>query len=113
MGTLKYKGYIGTVEYSEEDNCLFGKVQGLHKIAITYDGDSLADLEADFKAGVDDYLHKCEERGVEPVKPYSGSLNVRLTPDLHGKVAAIAQQLGISINAVIKNALTDFTKHAL
>ena len=23
MGTLKYKGYTGSVEYSEEDNCLY------------------------------------------------------------------------------------------
>ena len=29
MGYLKYKGYTGSVEYSEEDNCLFGKVQGM------------------------------------------------------------------------------------
>ena len=25
MGYLKYKGYTGSVEYSEEDKCLFGK----------------------------------------------------------------------------------------
>ena len=30
MGQLKYKGYTGSVEFSDEDNCLFGKVQGLH-----------------------------------------------------------------------------------
>lgn len=29
MGQLKYKGYTGSVEYSAEDECLFGKVQGL------------------------------------------------------------------------------------
>ncbi|MCS2309052.1 hypothetical protein NXX31_01775 [Bacteroides thetaiotaomicron] len=33
MGQLKYKGYAGSVEYNEEDNCLFGKVLGLKKIA--------------------------------------------------------------------------------
>lgn len=25
MGLLKYKGYTGSVDYSEEDNCLYGK----------------------------------------------------------------------------------------
>ena len=25
MGYMKYKGYTGSVEYSEEDNCLYGK----------------------------------------------------------------------------------------
>ena len=29
MGYLKYKGYTGSVEYSEDDKCLFGKVQGI------------------------------------------------------------------------------------
>ena len=27
---LKYKGYLGTVEYSEEDNLLHGKAAGIH-----------------------------------------------------------------------------------
>ena len=38
MGYLKYKGYTGSVEYSEDDKCLFGKVQGMAKGNITYEG---------------------------------------------------------------------------
>ena len=34
MGQLKYKGYSGSVEYSEEDSCLFGKVLGLKRIVL-------------------------------------------------------------------------------
>ena len=34
MGTMTYKGYIGSVDYSEEDNCLYGKVLGMCKDAI-------------------------------------------------------------------------------
>lgn len=41
MGQLKYKGYAGSVEYSEEDNCLFGKVLGLRKSCITYEGETI------------------------------------------------------------------------
>ena len=41
MGYLKYKGYTGSVEYSEDDKCLFGKVQGMSKDSITYEGDKL------------------------------------------------------------------------
>ena len=43
MGNLKYKGYTGSVEYSEEDNCLYGKVQGMSKHAITYEGNDLGE----------------------------------------------------------------------
>ena len=42
MGQLKYKGYSGSVEYSEEDSCLFGKVLGLKKDCITYEGETIS-----------------------------------------------------------------------
>lgn len=113
MGNLKYKGYIGSVDYSEEDNILFGKVLGMSKDAITYEGATIDELKADFKAGVDHYLETCKANGVEPKKAYSGTLNIRISPDTHGRLAAIAQKLGTSINSVIKTAITDFTKHAL
>ena len=56
MGLLKYKGYTGSVEYSKEDNCWFGKVQGMSKHAITYEGQTLDELKQDFEGAVDDYL---------------------------------------------------------
>ena len=50
MGILRYKGYTGSVEYSEEDNCLFGKVQGLNKgTCILYEGNTVDELRTDLK----------------------------------------------------------------
>ena len=63
MGYMKYKGYTGSVEYSEEDNCLFGKVMGLSKDAITYEGQTVDELRQDFEDAVDDYLESCTARG--------------------------------------------------
>ena len=113
MGNLKYKGYIGSVEYSEEDNILFGKVLGMSKDAITYEGETLEELTADFHNGVDHYLAVCAANGIAPKKAYSGSLNIRISPETHGILASIAQKMGTSINSVIKTAINDFTKHAL
>lgn len=31
MDHLEYEGYKGSIEYSEADNCLFGKVLGISK----------------------------------------------------------------------------------
>ena len=56
MDYLEYKGYKGSVEYSKEDNCLFGKVQGMSKDLITYEGQTLDELRKDFEDGVDSYL---------------------------------------------------------
>lgn len=62
MGQLKYKGYTGSVEYSEEDNCLYGKVLGLRKDCITYEGETISELKSDFEGAIDDYLaNLCED----------------------------------------------------
>ncbi len=105
MGTLKYKGYLGTVEYSEEDNCLFGKAIGMNKNLISYEGKTVEELKADFEAGIDLYLESCQERGVKPQKPYSGSINIRIPSELHSQLALKAQITGRSINAIIKDLL--------
>ncbi|HET6555943.1 MAG TPA: hypothetical protein VFG54_01430 [Prolixibacteraceae bacterium] len=67
MGTLKYKGYSGTVEYSEEDECLFGKVIGMNQEVISYEGKTLEELKSDIETGIDLYLDSCKERGVNPI----------------------------------------------
>lgn len=106
MNTLSYKGYIGSVEISEPDNCLYGKVLDLPKnILISYEGETIKELRQDFESAVDDYIALCEEEGIQPHKSYSGSLNVRLTPDIHSRVAALAKQTGVSINAFIRKAV--------
>jgi predicted HicB family RNase H-like nuclease len=105
MGTLKYKGYIGSVEYSEEDDCLFGKVQGMNKDCITYEGQTLTDLKQDFEESVDMYLDSCRQRGIEPRKAYNGVLNIRIAPDVHSRIALFAKQTGTTINAFVNQAL--------
>lgn len=60
---LSYKNYNGTVEYSKEDKCLYGKVIGL-KSLLSYEVDSVQRLETDFQNVINDYLNNCEERGV-------------------------------------------------
>lgn len=63
-----YKSYSGSMEYSEEDRCFFGKVKGV-KCLISYEGASRQDLKCGFEAAVDDYLADCRERGLEPELP--------------------------------------------
>ena len=105
MGYLHYKGYKGSVEYSEEDNCLCGKALGLKKTLISYEGNTLDELKADFEAGIDSYLEGCRERGIQPDKPYSGTLNIRISSDIHSRIALLAENTGMSINAFIKESI--------
>ncbi len=105
MGTMKYKGYTGSVDYSEEDNCLYGQVLGMSRDNITYEGQDVNELRRDFEGAVDDYIARCKARGMEPRKPYSGNLNVRLTPEIHSRIATLAQQTGTTINSYIRQTL--------
>lgn len=114
MDYLEYKGYKGSVEYSKEDNCLFGKVQGLRRNLITYEGSSIDELREDFQAGIDDYLMACQAEGKQPEKVFSGKVNLRMSSDLHSRVAALAASTGRSINEFITQAVkNEVTKESL
>lgn len=107
MNNLTYKGYTGSVEYDSASDCLCGKVLGMNKDSITYEGKTLNELKADFMTGIDSYIEGCAELGIEPRKAFSGSLNVRLSPDIHSRIALMAQEAGVTINAFIKKTLED------
>ncbi|MCD8208233.1 MAG: type II toxin-antitoxin system HicB family antitoxin [Bacteroidales bacterium] len=108
MSTMFYKGYIGSIEVSEEDNCLFGEVLALPKdTMITYEGQTVEELREDFHGAVDDYLAHCEAKGINPRKSYSGALNVRISPETHQRIAALSFSEGISINAFIRRTLDE------
>lgn len=107
MGLLKYKGYTGSVDYSEEDNCLYGKVLGMSKDAITYEGQDVNELRKDFEEAIDDYLRLCEAKNEEPRVPYSGNLNIRITPEIHSRIAMMAMQAGTTINGFIRDTLAN------
>lgn len=70
MGTLHYKGYTGSVEYSKEDNCLFGQVLGMSHDLISYEGKNVDELRKDFEGAVDYYIDSCKVGDREPRKPY-------------------------------------------
>ena len=53
--TIQYKGYIGSIEFSEEDRIFYGKVLGIRSL-ISYEGENANDLLNDFHNAVDDYL---------------------------------------------------------
>ena len=92
MGRLKYKGYSGTVEYDESVGYLVGKIVGLKKALILYEGNSIEELQKDFEEAVDDYLESCKANGVEPEQPYSGKLVLRMSSKLHGAAAEKAEK---------------------
>lgn len=100
---LEYKGYFGSVEFSSEDNCLYGQLQGLQRVCILYEGQTRDELKADFKAAVEGYLEDCEIDHKEPQKPFSSTLHVKLSPELYLQ----ARKKGESLDVFVKHAIED------
>lgn len=104
--TMEYKGYVGTVEFSEADSIFFGKVMGIRAL-LSYEGSTAAELVADFHGAVNDYLALCEAEGKEPEKAFKGSFNVRVSPELHKELVVRATARQMSLNSYVEWALAN------
>lgn len=97
---IEYKGYQAAVEYSAEDHVLFGKILHINSL-ITFEASESSAIEAAFHDAVNEYLEYCRQAKIEPDKTYSGTLNVRIGPERHRRVAIVASKNGCSVNEVI------------
>lgn len=107
---LTYKGFIGTVHFSTDDELFYGNIEGINDL-VTFEGESVRELKQSFIEAVDDYLYICIETGKEPYKSFKGSFNIRLSPDLHKKAFRLAIEEGISLNSFIQEAVEHEIKH--
>jgi len=102
--TLTYKDYLATVEVSTEDNCLHGRIEFIEDL-VTFEADTVPELVNAFEAAVDDYLESCKTVGKDPDKPFKGTFNVRIGPDLHKRAAVAALKTGQALNDFVKVAV--------
>lgn len=102
--TMEYKGYVGSVEFSQEDCLFFGKVLGIRSL-ISYEGATARELLEDFHGAIDDYLDLCAQEESEPERAYKGSFNVRISPELHRQCVINALSQDQSLNAYVERAL--------
>lgn len=97
MNTMSHKGYTARVELDDRDGIFVGRLLGIRTI-ISFHGETVAELRAEFVKAVDDYLAECAELGVNPEKPASGKLLLRVPPEVHTKALVVAQAAGKSLN---------------
>ena len=103
---LEYNGYAGTIEFSADDNCFFGKIIGINDL-VTFEGSSVEEIKTAFSEAVDDYLEMCAVNGKEADKSYKGSFNVRINPALHRQAATYAALAHISLNQFVESAIAE------
>ena len=101
---MEYRGYLGVVEFDEEDDLFHGTVINTNDV-ITFYGASVPELKKEMRRSVEEYLDFCSEQGREPERPFSGKILVRTTPGLHRRVALSAARRRVSMNAFMQEAL--------
>ncbi len=104
MNTVTYHGYIARIEPDLDDGILVGRVINTRDI-IGFHGETISEAIESFHAVIEEYLEDCERRGKDPNKPYSGKFNLRLSPELHSKIATEAEKTNKSLNQWVIDTL--------
>jgi predicted HicB family RNase H-like nuclease len=58
------------------------------------------------------FLTDEKEKPLKPITAINGVLNIRIPAEVHGKIALISEQTGISINAFIRDSIEKRLEYA-
>lgn len=107
---LEYKGYHTKIQFDSKDLLLRGKIEGINDL-VNFECENINDIKKIFEDAVDDYLAFCKEVGKDPEKEYKGTFNIRISPQLHKKLAIIACKNDETLNSTIQKALEQYVSN--
>lgn len=107
---FNHNGYSGSCTASIEDGCLHGRILFINDL-ITYEGNTISELYEAFRSAVDNYIAYCAKTGKPANKPYSGSFNIRITPELHKAAAQSAKRADITLNEYVRLTIEKEINH--
>jgi predicted HicB family RNase H-like nuclease len=103
---FKHEGFIAEITYEEGDKLMHSSVLNTRAV-LHFAGRNIGEMKKAFADTIADYRDWCSQHGVEPEKPYSGTLSLRIPPELHRRVAEKAAKTGESINQFIAERLEE------
>ena len=106
MNVMTVDGYHAKIEYDEDLDLFRGEILGLSGGADFY-GKNPKELRVEFKKSLQVFLAVCKEKGIDPRRHFSGKFNLRIPPELHERLAIVAQAQGKSINSLAQEALQE------
>lgn len=109
MNSLKYKGYTARIDFDPEDEIFVGRVLGL-KDVIGFHAETAKELRQAFEEAVEHYIASCKELNIEPQKSFSGKFVIRLSPEIHERIALAAAATHQSLNSLIEDILRNHVK---
>ena len=108
---LEYRGYSGSLKFSQKDEVFHGKILGIND-TVTFEAENSKRLIKAFHDAVDDYLETCKAFGKDPDKEYRGVFNVRIKPELHRRIYLRSRAMNISLNKYIENIIAKEVLHS-
>ena len=104
MNVMTVDGYNARIDYDPDSDLFRGEILGLTGGADFY-GKNPKELRSEFKKSLQVFLTVCKEKGIEPRRSFSGKFNLRISPELHERLAITAEAEGKSINTLAQEAL--------
>ena len=101
---MTIQGVDAVIQFDPDLGLFRGEFTGLNGGADFYAAD-VDGLQREGEVSLRVFLEMCAQDGVEPFVKGSGRLMLRLPPELHAKAATAAKAAGISLNAMIEQAI--------
>ena len=111
INMYRIDGRVAVVSFDPEIEMFRGEFLDLNGSADFY-ASSVRELKTEGKKSLAVFLKVCEERGIEPVKKFSGKFQVRLKKTLHASAVTAAAARGVSLNQLIEQAVERELKSA-
>lgn len=104
MNLMNINGYSAKIEYDADLDLFRGEILGLTGGADFY-GKNPRELRSEFKKSLEVFLEVCRKNGIAPRRNFSGKFNLRISVELHEKLAIVAEAEGKSLNSLAQEAL--------
>lgn len=104
LNIMEIDGHKAIISYDPGIELFRGEFVGLNGGADFYGAD-VASLQREARLSLQTYFDVCRERGIEPYKQYSGRFNVRISPETHAEIVAVAMAEKISLNEWVNRAI--------
>ncbi len=106
MNIMDHDGFKARIEYDPELDQFRGEIIGINGVVDFY-GQNTRELHSEFRKSLSVFLQVCKENGVEPRRTYSGKFNLRVSEELHERIAVRAAAEGVSLNSWVVGVLRE------
>ena len=104
MNVMTINDHRALIQFDPETGMLRGEFLGLNGGADFY-SDSVAGLQCEGELSLRTFLDVCREKGIEPLRHFSGKFQLRVPEELHARAAETAAARGVSLNQLVQQAL--------